>query len=158
MKLPYSEGSVFLVPLRDSGYARGVVARSGPQGKVLFGYFFGPRLPAQKRVEVSDLDPGKAIFRGRFGDLGLINGEWTILGRVPRWTRSLWRIPELVRWDARGPGRHMLVRYSDVDPQRVEAQCPIDDDPGLATTAMYGYGAIEIELTKRLRSNADHPQ
>jgi len=115
-------------------------------------------LPTQERVEVGDLDPDKEIFGGRFRDLGLINGEWRILGKVPNWIGSRWPIPELVRRHARGPGRHMFARYSDVDPQRVEAQCPIDDDPGLATTAMYGYGAIEVELTKRLRSNADHPQ
>jgi hypothetical protein len=41
MKLPYSEGSVFLVPLRKGGYARGVVARASPKGKGLLGYFFG---------------------------------------------------------------------------------------------------------------------
>ena len=48
MKLPYSEGSVFLVPLTDGGYARGVVARSGPKGKVLFGYILGPVCPRKR--------------------------------------------------------------------------------------------------------------
>ena len=49
MKLPYSEGSVFLVPLRNGGYARGVVARATGEGKGLFGYFFGPRLASCHR-------------------------------------------------------------------------------------------------------------
>jgi len=49
-----------------------------PQGPVRL--FLWPRLPTQERVEVGDLDPDKEIFRGRFGDLGLINGQWRILG------------------------------------------------------------------------------
>jgi len=74
MKLPYSEGSVFLVPLRDGGYARGVVARAGPKGKILMGYFFGPRLATRDDMPLSDLAPAQAILRMRFADLGLING------------------------------------------------------------------------------------
>jgi hypothetical protein len=41
-KLPDSEGDGFAVPLRDGGYAIGVVARMDRKGSVL-GYFFGPR-------------------------------------------------------------------------------------------------------------------
>jgi hypothetical protein len=33
---------------------------------------------------------------------------------------------------------------------RVEAEFPIDDAGGLATDSAYGYGAVEIELTKLL--------
>lgn len=38
----YREGSRFAVPLRQGGYAVGLVARVNPRG-VLLGYFFGPR-------------------------------------------------------------------------------------------------------------------
>ncbi len=75
MKLPYSEGCVFLVPLREGGYARGVVARAAPQGKVLFGYFFGPRIDSVGKIALEDLVPGNEVLRVRFGDLGLIEGK-----------------------------------------------------------------------------------
>jgi Immunity protein 26 len=99
MKLPYSEGSVFLVPLRQGGYARGVVARAGAKGKDLLGYFFGPRIESIGAIALDDLNPAGAGLRIRFGDLGLINGAWPILGRIPNWNRAKWPMPEFVRRD-----------------------------------------------------------
>jgi len=149
-KLPYSEGSVFLVPLRSGGYARGVVARAGPNGKVLLGYFFGPRLASIDGVGLDDLDPSKAILRVRFGDLGLVNGTWPVSGQVANWNRSEWPMPDFVRRDPLGRLKPRVVRHSDDEPNLIDAEYPIDDDSGLATDSMYGYGAVEIELTKRL--------
>src|ERR1700736_2791876 len=98
MKLPYSEGSVFLVPLKTGGFARGVVARAPKRaGKVLLGYFFGPRVPSTNDALLSDLDPANAVLRIRFGDLHLIDGTWAIVGRVPNWDRSDWPMPDFVR-------------------------------------------------------------
>ena len=150
MKLPYSEGTVFLVPLRNGGYARGVVARATREGKGLFGYFFGPRLASPAVATLDGLDPGKATLRLIFGDLGLMNGEWAVLGTVPDWDRSKWPMPDFVRRDPLGKRKPVLVRRSDTDPMRVEAEYAIEDDSGLATDALSGYGAVEIKLTKLL--------
>ncbi|MCX5677329.1 MAG: immunity 26/phosphotriesterase HocA family protein [Planctomycetota bacterium] len=150
MKLPYTEGTVFLVPLRNGGYARGVVARASPEGKGLFGYFFGPRLPSPAAATLEGLDPERAVLRVVFGDLGLINGEWPILGTVLGWERSQWPMPDFVRRDPLGKRKPVLVRYSDTDPLRVEAEYPIEDDSDLTPDSAYGYGAVEIKLTKLL--------
>jgi len=150
MKLPYSEGTVFLVPLRNGGYARGVVARASGEGKVLFGYFFGPLLSSPAAATVNDLDPAEAVLRVIFGDLGLINGEWSVVGTVPNWDRSKWPMPDFVRRDPLGKRKPVLVRYSDTDPLRVEAEYPIEDDSALTPDSAYGYGAVEINLTKLL--------
>lgn len=147
MKLVYSEGSVFLVPLRGGGYARGVVARTTVHGRVLLGYFFGPRLESAASANLADLDPANAILRVRFGDLGLINGEWSIVGQVPKWNRAQWPIPDFVRRDPLRKMKARIVRYSDDDPNRIEDEHPIDDGLGLEADALYGYGAIEIRLT-----------
>lgn len=147
--LPYSEGSVFLVPLRKGGFARGVVARSTDIGKVLLGYFFGPRL-ASAEAALTDLSPANAVLRLRFGDLGLVNGEWQVVGRLPIWDRSEWPMPDFVRRDPLGRLKPRLVRYSDEDPSHIDAEFVIDDDAGLATDSMSGYGAVEIKLTKLL--------
>lgn len=151
-ELSYSEGSVFLVPLRKGGYARGVIARSDPKGVVLFGYFFGPRLMSSDSVTFDDLDPAKATLRVMFGALGLRNGEWRILGMAPDWNRSDWPIPDFARRDPLGRMKSRLVRYSDNDPSHREAEYPIEDDSGLATDSLSGYGAVEIKLTKLLGS------
>ena len=150
MKLPYSEGSIFLVPLRNGGYARGVVARSSSAGKVLLGYFFGPRLSSPTLVVVEDLDPAHAVLEVRFGDLGLINGIWPIVGRIPRWDRTRWPMPLFVRRDPLKKREPVLVRYSDTDPRHIETERPIDDNAEMISDSMYGYGAVEIKLTKLL--------
>jgi hypothetical protein len=150
MTLPYTEGSVFLVPLRRGGYARGVVTRATDEGKGIFGYFFGPRLPSTNDVKLDALNPANAVKRIMFGDLGLINGEWPILGTLPNWNRSEWPMPDFVRRDPLGRLRPILVRYSDIDPMRIEEEYPIDDDSGLETDVLSGYGAVEIKLTKLL--------
>jgi Immunity protein 26 len=151
MKLPYAEGSVFRLPLRDKGYSRGVVAGATRRGKVLFGYFFGPRLLSKDAIKLDDLHPNDAILRVRLGDLGLINGEWTVHGKVPNWNRAEWPMPDFVMRDPLGFLKPRLVRYSDTDPLRIEAEYPVDDDRGLLTNSTSGYGAVEISVTNLLR-------
>jgi hypothetical protein len=99
---------------------------------------------------LDDLNPDRALLRVIFGDLGLINGEWRVLGNVADWDRSKWPMPDFVRRDPLGRRKPVLVRHSDTDPMRIETEFVIDDDSGLATDSAYGYGAVEIELTKLL--------
>jgi hypothetical protein len=148
--LPYTEGTLFFVPLRNGGYARGVVARSSRDGKVLLGYFFGPQLSSTEEAGTSTLDPSEAILRIRFGDLGLINGEWPIRGEILSWNRSEWPMPVFVRKDPLGKRQSVFVRYSDADPSHVELESPASDDVGFGVDLMSGYGAVEIKLTKLL--------
>jgi hypothetical protein len=151
MRLPYSEGSAFLVPLRGGGYARGVVARAAPKGKVLLGYFFGPKLPSERDATFEGLQPEAAVLRVRFGDLGLVKGHWPILGSVPNWNRAAWQMPSFVRRDPLGKLKPRLVQYSDDDPNREIGEQVIDDDAGLQRDALSGYAAVSIKLDNLLR-------
>jgi hypothetical protein len=117
---------------------------------VLLGYFFGPRIESKTVANLNDLDPGKAMLRLRFGDLGLINSEWPVLGTIPNWSPSKWPMPNFVRRDPLGVMKSRLVHYSDDDPNRVESESPIDDESGLEADSLYGSGAVEIRLTKLL--------
>jgi len=150
MKLPYTEGSVFEVPLRRGGTARGIVARASPRGRILLGYFFGPRLSVSDAIVTHDLDPHRAILHGRFGDLGLINGSWKIHGRLPNGDRSEWPMPDFVIMDPLGRRKPLRVQYSNTDPSRVERRFPVDDEIGLELDSLYGFGAVEIALDKLL--------
>ena len=147
--LPYSEGSVFAVSLRKGGYARGVVARAAPEGKVLFGHFFGPKLNSLDEVNLEDIEPGKSILSVIFGDLGLINGEWRIIGSLPNWQRGAWSMPDFLRRD---PIRRRAwrIRYSDLDPSKLENEVPTEFDANLPPDLTSGYGAVELKLTKLL--------
>lgn len=152
MKLPYSEGTIFLVPLRNGGFARGVAARVDPKGKILLGYFFGPRFDTAAATPASDLHPSDALLCVRFGALGLQNGTWPILGQVPNWKRAEWRMPDFVRRDPLGKRKAQLVHYSDNDPSHIESEHSIDEDSELQTDSLSGYGMVEIKLTKLLES------
>jgi hypothetical protein len=149
MKRPYKEGTVFLVPLRDGGYARGIVARSAPKGKILFGYFFGPSLEKSDECDTTDLTPGSSILQLRFGDLGLVKREWHVCCGYPCWDKSDWPMPEFLRTE---PilGKAWFVKYSDDDPSKIIGErAALTDDLGVPN-ALYGYGAVEIELTDKL--------
>ena len=145
----YSEGTVFVVPLRSGGYARGIVTRASKEGICLFGYFFGPRLSSLEEVEFDDLEPANAILRLRFGDLGLINGEWPIKGQIPKWNRSQWAMPDAVRKDPLGRKDPVRICYDDTDPNRRVSEYPITDAEakGLISDSAGGYGFVEIKLT-----------
>jgi hypothetical protein len=154
MKLPYNEGSILLVPLvNGGGYACGVIARSTQAGKVIFGYFFGPRLASVVDLPSEEIDPSMAIFWARFGDLGLINHKWPVVGTVRNWNRNKWPMPDFVRRDPLGKLKPRLVKYADDDPNRWLDERPIDSDVGLQPDSLYGYAAVEIALSKLLAAD-----
>jgi hypothetical protein len=146
MKLPYQEGSVFVLPLLNGGFARGVVARTTSRGRVLLGYFFGPRLEDAASANCDGLTPEGAVIRVRFGDLKLFQGEWQVIGSVPDWDRQRWPIPEFVRRELPGT-RVWRVRYSDADPNLLEAETLISGDTTLDQDRMLGAGAVEKVLS-----------
>lgn len=149
-KLPYSEGSVFLVPLEGGGYARGVVARSAPKGKILFGYFFGPRVDDESGIIFDGLDAANSVLCLIFGDLGLINNEWPIIGSIPNWDRTKWPMIETIRRDYLGRLKPILVRYADDDPSKVIAEEVLTNDRDLPSSGLAGSGFVEALLSKNL--------
>jgi hypothetical protein len=113
-RVHYREGDWFVVPLREGGYAIGVVARA--HGGVLLGHFFGPRhdsLPSL--AEAAGLTAADAIVVRKFGHLGLKQGKWPILGRLEEWNRADWPMPVFVRHEE-STGRSLRVFYDDNDP------------------------------------------
>ena len=90
MKVNYERGTGFLVTLRGGGFARGVVARLNGKG-LAYGYFFVPALSSASEASLTDLRPEDAVFVGKFGDLGLVKKEWSILGKVFGWNaQNFW--------------------------------------------------------------------
>jgi len=147
----YSEGDWFAVPLRSDGFALGVVARANPKG-VLLGYFFGPRRPQTPGLaDIVGLVAERAVLIGRFGDLGIRTGSWSLLGRDPRWDRSAWPVPVFVRYEEL-TGRTFNVRYDDTDPHRLIRESVVA--PGSAEhgpkDGLMGAGFVERRLTSLL--------
>lgn len=147
-RVQYSEGDWFAVPLRQGGYALGLIARLNQEG-ILLGYFFGPRhdeLPDIK--DIRQLRAEDAVLVGRFGHLGLKQGKWPILGRADEWHRKEWPMPIFVRYEEL-TGRSFKVVYADDDPNEIlrEEQAA----PGVAEQGpkdgLMGSGFVEKVLT-----------
>jgi hypothetical protein len=150
--LPYQEGTWFAVPLRDSGYALGLVARSNDKG-IALGYFFGPKHNDIPRNEnISRLRPEDAILIRLFGDLGLIQGKWPVICHDPAWNRTKWPLPHFGKIAA-DKSRAIMVQYSEenINKEVQEQSISVEEAQRLPEDGLSGYGAIEIRLTRLLR-------
>ena len=156
-KVNYREGDWFAVPLRDGGYATGLVARANPKAALL-GYFFGPRLDSAPKLEyVASLKPSDAVLVGMFGHLGLTQGTWPIVGRTPGWDRAEWPMPVFVRYEELS-GRTFKVVYDDDDPAELLHEELVS---GLEVSGpkdgLMGAGYVERSLTGLLDGTAVRP-
>jgi len=156
VKLPYREGDWFAVPLPSGGFALGLVARATRRGKILLGYFFGPRsgsIPDPKVIE--SLKPSAAVLVARFGDLGLIEGEWPILGMQVAWTRAEWPVPSFVNYDSLS-GRFWRTEYADDDPNRLVSRTPIAEEEAqeFQRDIVSGYVSVATKLDELLASDS----
>ncbi len=150
-KLPYSEGSVFAIPLRSGGYALGVVSRKSKRGNSILCHFFGPRLEHVPEVRDDwEMTASNAVAVARVGDLGLYDRSWPVLGRFENWNRDEWPMPQFVSEDPL-TGKLWLVDYDDNDPGARIGRTRIDAWPPRAVRdGLWGSGAAEIKVDKLL--------
>lgn len=150
-KLPYSEGTLFAVPLECGGYGVGLITRMTSRARVLLCYFFGPfRVSVPDLADLSSLHPEDAVESLMIGDLSLYRNEWPIIGKLPTWNRSEWPVPIFVRRDKLSE-KAWLVYYSDEDPNAIEKEEPAPyPSAQYPTDCMYGSGAVEVVLAKLL--------
>jgi Immunity protein 26 len=149
----YEEGTWFAVPLRDGGYGVGLVARKARRG-VLLGYFFGPRRrDVPKLADVEELTLAEAILVKLFGDLGLLEGSWPIIGRSRTWNRKAWPLPTFGRL-VDFTGRALRIEYSEDNLPETIREIPVsrEEIEHLPEDGLSGAGSIEILLSKRLRA------
>lgn len=150
--LPYKEGDWFAIPLKDGGYASGIIARAS-RGGVLLGYFFGPRhknMPSAE--EILGLDPGQAIFIGMFGDLGLLQSEWSIIAKTREWRREAWPVPDFGRVDSINTDIAYRITYDENRLTHVirELRVTPEEARSLPEDGLFGYVALELRLNRLL--------
>lgn len=150
-KIKYKKGSCIAVPLRGGGFARGIIARMDGKGGI-FGYFFGPKYSSyQDILSCSNLRHKDSILVGRFGDLGLLNGEWKVIDEITNWDDNCWPMPPFLRIDEY-ENKAWLSYYDENDFSFLKE---IEVSPDLKDKYPYdrnmGYGAVEIRLTTLLK-------
>jgi hypothetical protein len=95
-RLPYQEGSVFGLPLRDGRSARGLVSHLDPGSGLVIAYFFGPAVErpwAQQPADVAVALPARPERIARCPDAYLRRRRWPVLGRVEPAAWSFWPPP-----------------------------------------------------------------
>jgi hypothetical protein len=149
----YQEGDWFAVPLRGGGYAAVIIARTMPRKEgVLLGYFFGPRRDSVPNLgELSALSASDAALVERFGDLGILDGTWPLVGHTDRWDRGAWPTPAFGRLEEL-TGRALKVIYDDDNPNRLLREERIDPSElaSMPKDGLSGAGAVERILTRLL--------
>jgi len=155
-QIKYSEGEWFAVPLRDFGYALGIITRGSYKVKgPHLGYFFGPRykdLPDEQ--ETWRKKPSDAILIAWFGPLGIRWGRWPLIPSTRPFRREEWPVPLFRQIDLGNPSKGWLVEYAQ-DTNGLElpirrTYCNAKDLTGLPDDGVFGYEAIEILLTRLL--------
>ena len=150
--LPYSDGDLIAVPLRDGcGYAVGLISAHDRRGGAI-GYFFNQRFdePPPSIEAAVAFGTNDVVRVMRFGDLGLLKGGWLVLGRHPEWAPCEWPMPVFGRREP--TGRAFRVVYSRDDLRGPEREEVITDDECdlLPRDALSGSGAVERVLTHLL--------
>jgi hypothetical protein len=143
---------VFAVPVDGGGWALGVVSRAAPQGRILIGHFFGPRWDdPPDEGEVPDLAAGDALTVERFGDGGLHDGSWPVIGKLEGWRREDWPVPAFQRKDVVS-GAVRKVVYDDADPSEEASVEPIEagEADGLPKDGVQGAAGVSALLARRL--------
>ncbi len=145
------EGHAYAVPLRKGmGFGVCVVARKAKAG-VLLGFFFGPPAPQPISPEnLGGIHAATATIVEIFGDLGIRDGTWPLIGAMPDWSRAEWPVPDFGRYDPLS-GVARRVQYDQETLEVVREQiCSRDEIAGLWSDGLSGAGAAEIGLTKAL--------
>ncbi len=148
----YEEGSCFAVPLRDGGFARGVITCWNGDN-ILAGYFFGPRIASLEDLEVDEsMVPGLEMLIARFGNIGLKNKSWPMIGQVPHWNRNDWKLPRFLKID-NSSNECRLRTYDNTTLEFISEEVfslhEINPE-NFHRSGLLGHGAVEIILTKQL--------
>lgn len=153
----YPEGTIFAVPLGHDLFAVGLVSRRKGRSPICFGYFFGPPHVGLPRVEdLPKLKPDNAIYKFRFGHLGLATGRWPVIGTIVPWNRGEWPLPQFYLHEPL-KGRTWIVRYSEDNPAEFISQSDVDEVPdGAIEGGLDGAGAVEVGLRQILGLSKSH--
>jgi hypothetical protein len=150
------EGTVVAIPVEPKGWVLGVYARvkkGRGSGGVPFGYFFGKvfdQLPDKSVIE--SLKAKDAILQSKFGDLGLIQGRWKIIGECKPWIRIDWPVPDMMYASDEIFPYDQLIRY---DENNMSHEIFRENFPpgslNLPKASMPGSRALEIIISMIIR-------
>jgi hypothetical protein len=151
-RIRYDEGQWFAIPLRNGGYALGIIVRGSYKTKGGLGYFFGPKfqtIPDDK--DTLDKQPEDAVLITQFGDMGLVNGSWPLIHSSRQFLKDEWPIPKFGIKLPNLPGKGFVREYvQNVIGELILKKETLVDQLSiinLPVDRISGGGAVEIRLT-----------
>ena len=155
-KANYELGTWVAIPLPEAGYTIGIIVGGDSGSGVLLGYFF-PELfskpPALQNLK--NKTAAGAVLIAWFGDLGIRQGRWPILGKEKSFERQDWPVPSFGRVDATNPQKGYVTEYNLETPikgQPVrETRCNSEELLDLPYDGLYGATALEAKLNAMLK-------
>jgi hypothetical protein len=104
----YREGDWFAVPLGESAWALGRIARE--HGGIVFAYFFAPAFEREPTLDdTRDLTAASAFTQMLVSHLDLRDGAWPVLGQEG-WDPDAWPMVEFERtMEAPGEGERLYA-------------------------------------------------
>ncbi len=98
-----------------------------------------------------DLKPDDAILVGQFGDIGLKNGEWKLVGSIEHWSQDEWPMPAFSS-PADDDSMVTITDYDDdtLNTKSVRTVPQSEETAKLPVDRVMGYGSVEIRLTRLL--------
>ena len=88
---------------------------------------------------------------GKSSFLGLLRGEWPVLGKVDPWEREAWPVPVFVRRSVvSNTPKKVIYREPDFNIEAEILPCTEEEARQLPKDGILGYGAVEIRLTTLL--------
>jgi len=142
------EGKIIILPLREGGYATGLIARQDKN--ILLGYFFDTYYQ-NPPLSIKEWFSSKVCLICLFGALGIKNNEWNILGDMPLWQRDEWKVPIFKQQDPLIPEQYYSVIYQDDLKGYERERASKEEVQQYYSYGIFGYGAVEIALSKVLK-------
>lgn len=145
------EGSCIAIPLVNGRFARVVVARVSST-RYLVSYCFAPSFPNVPPLYLYEcLEPKDVLCAWKISSVGVADGDWPVLGILPRWRREDWPVPRFAFTDPLSGARYLRT-YDDRDPSIQIAQERVPDDYEFSEEADASRGHVIAArvLTKRI--------
>ena len=149
MKKPRAvAGSVVLVPLAPDEFAVGVVIHTAGKGCCV-GAFFGPRVRSASEVDTGGLRLENAVWVCRFGDYGIHNSLWPVIGAIPNWASAPWSVTSFARGHD-DPTLCYITEYDNVLNVKSDRVAPASEGQALPKDSLCGSAIVEKLLAKLL--------
>ena len=145
-KVKATSGSVVLVPLAPGEFAVGVVVHTAGKGPCV-GAFFGPRVSDASHVALDELRIENAVWVCWFGDYGIHNRLWPVIGSIPNWSNAPWSVTRFTR-SHDNPALCYVTEYDSLLNLKAEHLVPAALGRGLPDDALFGSGIVEKRLAK----------